>query len=58
MFYQIFFSLEVKQCAIIAYEHSIYKLPQELLNHLILEVSKTHRLIAQCPAPLPKWEFC
>ena len=32
MFYQIFFSPQVKQCAIITYKHSMYKLPHELPN--------------------------
>ena len=30
MFYQIFLSQQVKQCAIIAYKHGIYKLPNDL----------------------------
>ena len=38
MFYQIFASSQVKQCAIIAYKHSIYELPHELPNHLTLRI--------------------
>ena len=34
MFYQIFFSPQVKSCAIITYELGIYELPQELPNEL------------------------
>ena len=30
MFYQIFLSPQVKQCAIITYKHGIYKLPNDL----------------------------
>ena len=32
MFYQIFRPPQVKRCAIITYEHGIYKLPHELPN--------------------------
>ena len=34
MFCQIFFSSQVKRCAIITYEHGIYELPDELPNDL------------------------
>ena len=34
MFYQIFLSPQVEQCAIITYKHGIYELNQELLNDL------------------------
>ena len=34
MFYQIFLSPQVKQCAIITYKNSIYDLPHELPNDL------------------------
>ena len=36
MFYQIFFTPQVKRCAIITYKHGIYELPHELLNELRL----------------------
>ena len=36
MFYQIFFSPEVKGCAIITYKHAICKLSHELMNELRL----------------------
>ena len=32
MFYQIFFSSEVKQCVIISNKHGIYELPNNLSN--------------------------
>ena len=34
MFYQIFFSQQVKRCVIITYKHGIYELPLELPNNL------------------------
>ena len=34
MFFQIFISPQVKQCAIITYKHGIYELPHELQNNL------------------------
>ena len=56
MFCQMFFSPQVKRCAIITYNHSIYKLPHELPNDLrlkdlrklgnIKKVFKLHRMIA------------
>ena len=55
----------MKRWAIINYKHGIYELPQELPNNLglrklgdIRKVSKLHRMIAQCPAPLAKKFFC
>ena len=36
MFYQFFFSPQVKRCAIITYKHAIYILYLELLNDLRL----------------------
>ena len=38
MFYQIFLSLQAKQCAIITYKHGIYDLPRELSNDLRLRI--------------------
>ena len=35
MFYQIFLSPQVKQCAIFTYKHGTYKLPHKLLNDLL-----------------------
>ena len=59
MFYQIFFSLQLKQCVIITYKYDIYELPHELQNDIrlkdlrklgnIREMSKLHRMITQCP---------
>ena len=61
MFYQIFFSPQVKRWVIITYKHGIYNFPHELSNDLrlkklgnIRKVSKTHKMIAQCPVPQPK----
>ena len=34
VFYQIFLSPQVKQCAIITYKHGIYELPQDLPNDI------------------------
>ena len=61
MFYQIFLSPQVKQCAIITYKHDIQELLHELPNDLrllrklgnIKKVSKLHRIIAQRPASPP-----
>ena len=40
MFYEIFFSPQVKRFAVITYKHGIYELPHELLNDLRLDLSK------------------
>ena len=67
MFGQFFLSLQVRGCAIISYKDGIYELPQELQNDLrlrmlrienIKKVSKSHRMIAQCPVLLLKRKFC
>ena len=73
MFYQIFLSPQMKRCAIITYKHGICELPHKLPNNIrlgtlgtygprklgnIRKVPKLHRLIAQCPVPLPKCKFC
>ena len=34
MFYQIFFSSQMKRCAITTYKHGIYELPHELPNEI------------------------
>ena len=56
MFHQIFFSPQLKRCAIITYEHGIYELPHELLHDLrprklknIRKLSKPYRMIANRP---------
>ena len=58
MFYQVFFSPQVKRCAIITYKHGIYELPHELRKDLrlanIRKLSKPHRMIAQRPAAPPE----
>ena len=38
MLYQMFFSPEVKRCAIITYKYGIYELPHELPNDLRLRI--------------------
>ena len=38
MFYQIFFSSQVKRRAIISCKHGIYELPHELVNDLRLRI--------------------
>ena len=38
MYYQIFYSLQVKQYAIITYKHGIYELPHELSNNIKLRI--------------------
>ena len=55
MFYQIFLSPQVKQCAIITYKHKLaHQLPNKLTLRKYQESMKPHRIIAQCPAPLQK----
>ena len=56
-----FFSPQVKRSVIISNKHSIYELPHELPNDLRLRssenrkrISKSHRIIAQCPVSPPK----
>ena len=44
MFYQIFLSPQMKQCAIITYKHGIYEDLGKLGN--VRKVSKLHRMIA------------
>ena len=39
MFYQIFFSPHVKQCAIITDKHGMYELPHEFVNELRLKIT-------------------
>ena len=52
MFYQMFFSPQVKRCTIITYKQGIYELPHELRNNLenVSKPSKPNRMIPQCPA--------
>ena len=38
MFYQIIFSLQVKQCAIATYKYGIYELPHELSSKLKIRI--------------------
>ena len=38
MSYKIFFSQQVRRCAIITYKHDIYVLPHELPNDLRLRI--------------------
>ena len=57
----ILLSPQVKQSIITSNKHGICELPHELPNNLrlrilqnIRKVSKLHRMIASCLAPLPK----
>ena len=38
MSYQIFFSAQVKQCAVIAYKHGVSEMPHEFPNDLRLRI--------------------
>ena len=62
MFYQIFFSPQVKRRAIITYKHGMYKSLHELSNNLRLDIrklgntrklTKLPRMIAKRPATPP-----
>ena len=44
MFYQIFFSQQVEQSAIISNKHGIYELPQELSNDLRLRILRNSEI--------------
>ena len=47
MFYQIFLSPQVKQCAIINYEHGTYELPHELPNDLRLSIVGNYEILGK-----------
>ena len=47
MFYQIFLSPQVKQCAIINYEHGTYELPHELPNDLRLSIVRNYEILGK-----------
>ena len=38
MFYETFYSAQMKRCAIITYKRGIYELPHELANDLRLRI--------------------
>ena len=48
IFYPIFFSPQMKRCAIIAYKHRIYELPQELSNVLTLRILGNLDILGKC----------
>ena len=55
MFYQLFFSPQVKRCAILTYKHGLYELPNELPNDLrlrSLKTSKNGSLVPSVPAKM------
>ena len=52
IFYQIFFSPQLKRIIIISNENGIIELPLELANDLYLGI------IAYCSVFFPKWNFC
>ena len=47
MFYQIFLSPQVKQYAIINYEHGTYELPNELPNDLRLSIVGNYEILGK-----------
>ena len=52
MFYQTFLSPQVKQFAIITYEHGIYEFPHELANDLELRDLRKLRNIRRVLQPM------
>ena len=60
----MFLSPQVKRSVIISNKHDLYELPHELPNDLTFRTSgpnstsEPHRVIAHCPAFLPKSKFC
>ena len=48
MFYQIFLSPQVKQCAIITYKHGIYEMAHELPNDLRLRILGNKGILGNC----------
>ena len=48
MFYQIFLSRQVKQCANITYNHGIYKSPHDLANDLRLGILESKEISGNC----------
>ena len=55
MFYQIFFSLQVKWCPTIFYKHGIYELSHELFNELRLTILGNQDLLGHCPGSIEWW---
>ena len=52
MFYQIFFSPQVKICAII-FKHGIYQMPNESPNVLRLRILNNYEISVKCLNPAP-----
>ena len=48
MFYQIFFSSQVKPCTIATYKHGVYELPQGLPNNLRLRILGNQEILGKC----------
>ena len=48
MFYQLFISPQVKQCAIITYKHGIYEQPHKFHNDLRLRISGDKKISVKC----------
>ena len=48
MFYQIFFSPQIKRWAIITYKHGVYELPHELPNDLRLRILGNSEISGKC----------
>ena len=57
MFYQFFFSPQVKRFMIITYKHGVYELPHKMLNDLTFRKLGNIRKIAKCSVFLLKWKF-
>ena len=52
MFYQIFFSPQVKRCAVITKKHGIYEMPHELPNYLKLIRKGNKEMSGKCLNPI------
>ena len=52
MFYKIFFSPQVKRCAITTYKHGIYELPREYPNDLRLRLLGNYEISVKSENPI------
>ena len=55
MFYQIFFSPQVKRWAIISYKYGIYELFHDLPNDLRLRILGNEEISGNCLNPIEWW---
>ena len=51
MFYQTFFSPQVKRCVIVTYKHGIYQFSHEMPNHLKLRTLGNQKTSGKCLNP-------